>query len=87
MLQTLKVTDVQTVDDIGAAFITYSVGSNVYREVVWVRRVGEVWRVSTRQWFYDGDEVGFHEGHVPEAKQLIEAVDKWKEESPPSFMN
>jgi hypothetical protein len=81
MLKTLEIVDVTQTDKIAVAFVRYSVGSNVYREGVWMRRVDGRWRVCSSQYFSSFGDDPFNDGKPDEAKKLIKRLDDWEKDA------
>jgi len=80
--ETLEIIDVRTVaspvqgDSLSAAFLRYSVGTKVFREVLWLRRVGSRYaRTDTRP------PTAPKEGWGDEAAAVAREAQKWTEAS------
>lgn len=43
IMSTFEIADIDTVDNIVAVFTRYSVGSKIFRDVFWSRKVGDSW--------------------------------------------
>jgi len=82
MLKTLEVVDTSQTDNIAVAFIRYSIGSTVYRDAVWMRKVDGRWLVCWKQYFSDYGDDPFGDGKPDAAKAVIKRVNEWEQESP-----
>jgi len=80
----IEVVDEEQADDIRAVFYRYTVGSKVFKNVLWMRRIGDVWW-STYEYFSSYADDPFSDGQGARAKQLIERVQTWQQESAKRF--
>jgi len=80
---TLEIVDTLTVGDLGVALVRYSLGTDVYRSAVWMRKMDGLWWPSGSQYFseYSDDYDALSEDMQQRADSVITKVDAWKEES------
>ncbi|MEX0663005.1 MAG: hypothetical protein WEA58_12575 [Balneolaceae bacterium] len=82
---TLEVAEVLNADDISLALIRYSVGSNIFRDAVWLRNYNGKWTISSNQYFSTYDDDPFKDGNPERAEEIINKEDEWTENSSERF--
>ena len=83
IIETLEVVDTLTVGDIGVALIRYSLGTDIYRSAVWMRRIEDSWFPTGSQYFskYSDEYEAFKNETKEQADKMIEKAESWEEES------
>lgn len=85
---TLSVNDVQEADSLALVLYSYSVGGDIFRDALWMRRYKGRWAVSLDQYFYYSEynsKDPFGDGNGERAKSMIEKASAWKEGSATIF--
>ena len=81
MLRTLEVVETAELDSMAASFTRYSIGANIYRKVVWLRKVDGQWRVSQKTYFSEYSDDPGADWKSEKAKALLSRVKDWEEKS------
>lgn len=79
--KTLEIVDVVECQRIGVAFMRYSIGTDIFREVVWFKKINDKWTICLSPSFYAFSDDPFLDGKPERAKEIIERAEKWKNES------
>lgn len=81
MVKTLEAVDFADDGNIGVAFMRYTVGSKVYRESIWMRKMDAKWTASSRQYYSTISDDPFGDGKPADAKKLISRADEWEKDA------
>jgi hypothetical protein len=83
ILETFEVVDTLKLKNKGAALVRFSVGSDIYRSAIWVRKIDNSWLPSNNQGFseYSTEYELMNDRMQSKADAIIKKVDKWEEES------
>jgi hypothetical protein len=79
--QTLEVVDVVTTEAVAISLVRYSIGPNIYKDSVWLRKVGSAWRYCSTPQFAVWSEDSFEDGQAERAKKMIGRAAAWEKES------
>lgn len=82
ILNTLEVVEEVDRGFYGVVFVRYSVGVDIFREAIYLKKYGPEWMYTEDQYYYyseytDEGQDPFKDGKGSEAKTLIERVEKW----------
>ena len=80
IIHTLEVADSLTVADKGVVLFRYSLGGDIYRSTIWMRKMNDRWFVSLRLSEYSEEYEQYDDETKEKAKKVIEKATVWKEE-------
>ena len=83
--ETLEVADVLKANNLAIALLRFSVGSDIYREAIWLRKYDGLWTVSSNQYFSTYGDDPFGDGQPDRAERIIEKEEEWTENSAEKF--
>jgi hypothetical protein len=83
--KTLEVAETLYADSISLVLIRYSVGSDLFRESVWLRKYKSNWTVSVSQYFSVYDDDPFNDGKLERAERIINKEEQWTDNSSEKF--
>ena len=81
ILRTLEIVDKKELYNNAAVFVRYSIGTEFYREVVWFRKVGKVWKPRLNQFVSQyNDKYNLAGENTESAQQLIGRAEEWEKD-------
>jgi len=83
VLQTLEVADTLAAADVGLALVRFSLGADIFRKTIWLRKVPAGWLPSWRQYFtrYDDEYESLADDQQRMVDALLEKAEEWQKES------
>jgi hypothetical protein len=81
MLRTLEIAETVETEKVGVCFVRYSIGSDIYREVTWLRKLEGAWFVCERQYVSSYGDDPLKDGKPDRAKELIKRTEEWEKNS------
>lgn len=83
--RTLDVSGVLGADSVSVALLRYSIGPDVYRDVLWLRRVGGEWRHVSMPRFAADTADPFADGQPDRSREIVRRADVWLAEGAPRW--
>lgn len=80
ILETLEVADSLTVADKGVVLVRYSLGGDIYRSAIWMRKMKDHWFISLRLSEYSEEYEQYDDETKKRADIVMEKARKWDEE-------
>ena len=80
ILETLEVADSLAVADKGVVLVRYSLGGDIYRSAIWMRKMKDHWFISLRLSEYSEEYEQYDDETKKRADIVMEKARKWDEE-------
>jgi len=81
IIKSLRVKDSLVTKNISVVFLTYSISSVDYNDVLWFRKVDDRWLICASQYFSSYSDDPFGDGLPEGAKEIIKRADDWKKKN------
>ncbi len=87
--KTLEVVEVMENGNLAIAFVRYSIGSDLYREVKWLRKVDSSWTINLGYYskYTDEEDDPVLKGKMDWLKKVIDKKDAWERDNEPIWWN
>jgi hypothetical protein len=79
MIRTLEIVETAQTDKVAVAFVRYSIGAHIYRDVASLRKIDGEWRLQFFRHFNGSSDDPFGDGKGDRAKAIIKRADEWRE--------
>lgn len=83
ILKNFEIVDTLVFKDIGLAIIRFSIKSDIYRKIIWLRKVDKFWAITASQYFskYSDEYENASKEEQKRLDKILDKADKWEKES------